>query len=298
MAATALSLVLLSGCTEGSDFQLRDLVPDFAKPKETEAAGSGGAAAAPATASSETVTRDVEAPEIFSAQEAGLWDGRPSLGGVWVAHPDVTDPERVLIRNETNQKFVVGALFRKERDIPGPKLQVSSDAAEALGMLAGAPVALNVVALREETVEVAPVVTEEPVEIVEIPEAEVVESTTLDPIAAATAALDAPAASDTTEIAAATIEPVAAAPAPEPRPVSRLDKPYLQIGIFSVEDNARRVADQMRRAGMIPEVKQGSNSGKSFWRVVVGPAQSSSERRTLLNRIKAEGFKDAYAVSS
>ena len=37
----------------------------------------------------------VEAPDVFQVAEAGLWDGRPSLGGIWVAHPDVTQPERV-----------------------------------------------------------------------------------------------------------------------------------------------------------------------------------------------------------
>ena len=82
------------------------------------------------------VERDIEAPEVFDVTEAGLWDGRPSLGGVWVAHPDVEEPERVIIRNTANGKFVIGALFRRERDIPGPRLQASSDAAAALGMLA------------------------------------------------------------------------------------------------------------------------------------------------------------------
>ena len=84
----------------------------------------------------ELVERDVEAPEVFQVTEPGLWDGRPSLGGVWVAHPDVTEPERVIVRNEANGKFVIGALFRRERDIPGPRMQASSDAAAALGMLA------------------------------------------------------------------------------------------------------------------------------------------------------------------
>ena len=93
---------------------------------------------------------DVQAPEVFQVTEEGLWDGRPSLGGVWVAHPDVADPERVLIRNEATGATVVGALFRRERDVPGPALQVSSDAAEALAMLAGAPEVLSVTALRRE----------------------------------------------------------------------------------------------------------------------------------------------------
>lgn len=104
--------------------------------------------------------RDVEAPEVFQTTEAGLWDGRPSLGGIWVAHPDVTQPERVLIKNTVNNKSVTGALFRRERNLPGPALQVSSSAAEQLGMLAGAPTKVQVVALRRETIEEPPVPVE------------------------------------------------------------------------------------------------------------------------------------------
>lgn len=95
------------------------------------------------------VERDVEAPEVFQTTDKGLWDGRPSLGGIWVAHPDVVDPERAIVRNEDNGKFVIGALFRRESDNPGPAIQVSSEAAEALGMLAGKPATLNVTALRK-----------------------------------------------------------------------------------------------------------------------------------------------------
>lgn len=101
-----------------------------------------------------TVTRDVEMPDVFSTQELALWDGRPSLGGVWVAHPDVTDPERVRISNTVTGQSVEGALFRRERDAPGPRIQVSSEAAKALEILAGQPTELAVVAVREETVEV------------------------------------------------------------------------------------------------------------------------------------------------
>ena len=45
------------------------------------------------------------------------------------------EPERVIIRNQQNGQFVIGALFRRERETPGPRLQVSSDAAAALEML-------------------------------------------------------------------------------------------------------------------------------------------------------------------
>jgi hypothetical protein len=94
--------------------------------------------------------RDIEAPEVFEANEEGLWDGRPSLGGVWVAHPAVTDPQRVLILNKSNGETIVGALFRRERENPGPRIQVSSDAAVELGILAGQPTSLRVVALKRE----------------------------------------------------------------------------------------------------------------------------------------------------
>ena len=54
----------------------------------------------------------------------------------------------------------------------------------------------------------------------------------------------------------------------------------------------------MRKAGMVPVVKKQSSKGKTFWRVLVGPATSSAERSTLLKKIKAEGFTDAYAVTN
>ena len=31
----------------------------------------------------------VETPGVFTVSEDGVWDGRQSLGGVWVAHPNV-----------------------------------------------------------------------------------------------------------------------------------------------------------------------------------------------------------------
>ncbi len=274
IGVSALSIALLAGCDENGQFSLP--LPQ----------GKASASTAGTTKSTKLVERDVEAPEVFSATDQGLWDGRPSLGGVWVAHPDVSEPERVIIRNEANGKFVIGALFRKERDLPGPKLQISSDAAAALSILAGAPAPLNVTALRrEEAPEIAEPAPEQ-TDTVAAP-AEVAE-TTLDPIAAAGAAIEA--------------APVPTAPTPAPtapKPVaSSLSKPFVQLGIFSVEANANRVAKQMRSAGMIPTVKKSQINGKPFWRVVVGPATSKSELNNLIKAIKAEGFSDAYAVTN
>ncbi len=164
------------------------------------------------------VDRDVEAPEVFQTTDTALWDGRPSLGGVWVASPDAVNPERVILRNEANGKFVIGALFRRERDNPGPKLQISSDAAEALGMLAGQPGALNVVALRREDSKAAKATpAAAAASETEIGDVEAVPvEPPVDPIAAAGAALDDADAGATVDAAAV------AAPSddldPTPRP--------------------------------------------------------------------------------
>ncbi|MBO9478081.1 SPOR domain-containing protein [Shimia sp. R11_0] len=233
------------------------------------------------------VERDVEAPEVFSTSESGLWDGRPSLGGVWAAHPDVTDPERVIIRNQSNGKFVIGALFRRERDIPGPRIQVSSDAAAALGMIAGQPVALNVTALRREAVaEETPAAPDSTAEDIS---PSVVEEAPLEPVAAASAAIAA------AEASAATAAKSEVAPKPAS---SSLTKPYVQIGIFSLEANAKRAASQMSGAGLTPLIRKTTSGDKQFWRVLVGPASSKSELKAMTDKVHGVGFTDAYAVTN
>ena len=270
--------ITLAGCEDGKSFN------PF-KPKD-----SGTEAATPASSSStRLVERDVESPEVFQATDDGLWDGRPSLGGVWVAHPDVADPERVIIRNTANGKFVIGALFRRERENPGPKLQISSDAADALGMLAGQPAKLNVTALRrEEVAEEGPTPSDQTLDA-----PETIDETTLDPIASAAAAIDA--VDGKPPVAKPTPAPK---PAATPKPAPSLTKPYIQLGIFSVKSNATKTADNMRKAGMVPLVKEQTSSGKTFWRVLVGPAGNSSERAALLKKIKSLGFSDAYFVTN
>jgi cell division septation protein DedD len=254
------------------------------------------------SSSTKLVERDVESPDAFQVTEDGLWDGRPSLGGVWVAYPDVQDPERVIIRNQSNGKFVIGALFRRERENPGPKMQVSSDAANALGMLAGQPAKLNVTALRREEVpEPTPAVEAGPDPVLAAPEA--IAETKLGPIAGAAAAID---KADAKAAAKTTVKTAAAAPAPLKAPVaapksaasSKLAKPFLQIGIFSVESNANATGNLMRKSGMMPTVTKQESSGKTFWRVIVGPANNKSEADALKKAVEAQGFADAYFVTN
>ena len=274
---------------------------------EKNEAATDEAAAPETSAETALIERDIEAPEVFQVTDAGLWDGRPSLGGVWVAHSDVKDPERVMIRNQANGNFVIGALFRRERENPGPRFQASSDAAEALGMLAGAPAELSVTALRREEVPIAaPATPAEPAA------AEAIEATPLDPVAAvAASAIEKAEATDPpkdkpqpqmsasaiviADPAAAAVSPAAATPAAAK---SSLAKPYIQIGIFSIEANANDTAEMLRKDGIVPVIKKSSSGGKEYWRVLAGPAASATDQKAIQKKVKALGFNDAYAVKN
>lgn len=314
LLAMAAAAVLLAGCEPGAGF--------LAKPPK-----DGSEAAARPQKSTRIVDRDVEAPEVFQVSEEALWDGRPSLGGVWVASPDATDPERVIMRNPANGKFVIGALFKRERDNPGPKLQISSDAAEALGLLAGQPAKVSVTALRrEEAPEATP---DKPLldtnETLAAPagaapagaepgaiDAGGVETMPLDAPPAGKAADKAaeksaektgakakgktaePAPKDTAAVAAAALDAAGAAPAPAakpaaPAPAAGKGRP-IQIGFFSVEANAKRAKDTLAKAGISAEVRKESAKGKDYWTVFArGDAAT-------LKKIKAAGFADAYML--
>ncbi|WP_342075203.1 SPOR domain-containing protein [Yoonia sp. SS1-5] len=290
---------------------------NFAFPTGDEAAEEAPSST-PAPLRTRTTDEDVERPDVFSVSDRGLWDGRPSLGGVWVAHPDVTDPERVIIRNPDNGQSVIGALFRRERENPGPLLQVSSDAAEALGVLAGAPTELSVVALRREEVvtPVAPGTEENPVvadldtavaatPAIAVAAADAVADT--DPIANAAAAIDAADAAVApvvaTALPAVTADVSADAETPPPPPaqapavetVAAVDPGSVQIGVFSVEVNANSTAQDLTNAGIPTSVIPQQSGGRTVWRVISPPGDDAA--RTL-DKIKALGFVDAFAIDS
>ncbi|TVS07118.1 MAG: SPOR domain-containing protein [Rhodobacteraceae bacterium] len=303
--------------------------------------GSSGTTSREGTRSTASIERDVEDPEIFSKRENALWDGRPSFGGVWVAHPDARTPERVIIRNTENGQEAVGSLFTRERVNPGPAFQVSGEAATAIGMLAGAPTMLEVVALRvEEPAPEPEMAPEEPAEAVDVaatgqeperPEPEAVAEAPDDiaqtQIATPTAEAeprrqgllgrifgrrDQQAAPDDSietmpidptspvDQTAMTEAPAAPPPSPVPAaataPASGLERPYIQLGIFSVEDNARNAKRMAQGADLSARVVTGSAQGNSFWRVVVGPASDAAAQRQMLARVKSLGFNDAYTV--
>ena len=301
--AALLGALFVAGCDENGNFAL-----------------SSGATADQDGAATQTTLvrgeRDVERPDIFEVTDRGLWDGRPSLGGVWVAHPDAKDPERVIIRNAENGRSVVGALFRRERENPGPLLQISSDAAEELGVLAGAPTELSVVALRREEVEVpaeenpvvaslaAPVAVE--ATALDEPEGEAapdavapdVVAVTLPPVAAAAAA--------TAETGAAAASAVsAAAPDGDAQAVdisAVLDTPaqplpdgtLAQVGVFSVERNARAAEAAISSAGIGATVLTEEIGGRPVWRVVAGPLADDG----AITQLREMGYPDVFILEA
>ncbi|MBE2275477.1 MAG: SPOR domain-containing protein [Rhodobacteraceae bacterium] len=289
LALAAAGAGLLAACEPGAG--------PLAGPPDAEAAATP-------QKSTRIVDRDVEAPDAFQVTDQALWDGRPSLGGVWVASPDATDPERVIMRNPANGKFVIGALFKRERDNPGPTLQISSDAAEALGLLAGQPGRISVTALRrEEAPETAP---EKP--LLDTNEtlaaaapgaidAGGVETRPLETPAAAgkpggTAEKERKSATETAKVAAGGLEaaaPKATVPAGE-KPAAASGGRPIQIGFFSIEANAQRARDKLAKAGITAEIRKESAKGKDYWTVF-----ARGDTATL-KKIKAAGFADAYLL--
>ena len=104
------------------------------------------------------------------------------------------------------------------------------------------------------------------------------ETATLDPIAAASAAIDE--AEDSVAVA--------------PTSNGSLQNPFVQVGLFSVEENAEAAASSLREAGIVPTVSAGSNGDRQFWRVLVGPMNTADEQATMLRQVRDLGYRDAF----
>ena len=200
---------------------------------------------------------DVEAPEIFNAEGLAYWDGQSSLGGVWITHPNVDQATRVLIKDKYGGKSVIGAIFNRSGDDNEKRMLLSSEAAASLGVEANENRIITVTALRALKT------------VKSIKNKSNVKS----------------AKTKVPSLQNSGGENIA------------LSKPYIQVGIFSIEQNARNTAEVMHQLNIQPTVKEQTSRNKTFWRVIVGPAVDMNERSTLLQKVKAVGFGDAYAVS-
>ena len=300
----------------------------------TSAQSSGPATGQPAGGAI-AVGAEVEAPDVFQLTAKGLWDGRPSLGGVWVAHADVTDPERVVIRNAANGKSITGALFRRERDNPGPSIQAlrrkevelpPPPEAEQSGEPEAEVQAATVDSAPETAPAAAPAAAALAAELAaETPSEPATEAPVAEPAPKkksgglfgflrkkpkADPALDAPVTGGITSgpIEQAPLDPIAGAAAAIDRaeageplsataPAATLKRSYIQIATFTAEANANKAADKAKAAGLTATIIREQGNEKPYWRVLIGPAASVAERDALLARVKEAGFADAYPVT-
>ena len=201
------------------------------------------------TKNTSNITLD-EKPEILDLSASVIWDGEQTLGGNWISHPDVDSPERVLIKNISNGKSIVGAIFQQTKKMKTGPAVISSDAAKALNIAQNDQTKVQIVAVRAaERTSITPTIAE-------------------------------PTKSDGASIG------------------TKLSKPFIQVGIFGVENNANKTKDQMLQLDLPVNILDFQIKGKPYWRVVAGPASSSDNRRSMLKTIKSAGFTDAYFISN
>ena len=201
------------------------------------------------TKNTSNITLD-EKPEILDLSASVIWDGEQTLGGNWISHPDVDSPERVLIKNISNGKSIVGAIFQQTKKMKTGPAVISSDAAKALNIAQNDQTKVQIVAVRAaERTSITPAIAE-------------------------------PTKSDGASIG------------------TKLSKPFIQVGIFGVENNANKTKDQMLKLNLPVNILDFQIKGKLYWRVVAGPASSSDNRRSMLKTIKSAGFTDAYFISN
>ena len=191
-----------------------------------------------------------EKPEILDISSSVIWNGDQTLGGNWISHPDVANPERVLIKNISNGKSIVGAVFQQTKKMKTGSALISSDAAKALDIAQNEKTKVQIVAVR------APEIAN-PSKIIS--------------------------QSNTTNNAS--LEVIAS-------------KPFIQVGIFGFQNNAKKTKDQMLNLNLPVNILDFQIKGKPYWRVVVGPASTSDSRKIMLKTIKSAGFTDAYFVSN
>lgn len=253
----------------------------------------------------ESVEIDVIAPEAFSIIDKALWDGRPTFGGVWIAYADIEQPERVRIQNQTTGKEVIGALYKRERDFPGPKIELSADAAAALGVQAGIPVELTIVALRRKTVEVV-VEAEEP--DMAVPLQRPIPEPTETPTAAETPA-EKPVAVVVPEVETPEVD----VPTPTPIIATNIEETalpavgsaanaadgqgtYLQVSTLQSKSRAEVTVAKLVTAGLNAEIRERQAGEKTLYRIIVGPALTPEALEIMLGVVNELGYTDAIVL--
>lgn len=255
------------------------------------------------------------AEEPFSAQGPVIWDGAETQDGSWIAHPLAKRPERVLVRNLDTGEEAVAAIFRREPEVAGPPIVISSTIARDLGMKPGVAAVLSINALNVTAPQAAAPQPAAPQPVVGEAAPGAV---TVAPLAAPAAAeparpaepaprAEAPRQENT---AAPKSRPARAAAAASPAPQPRREKPapaapahknaplpgsYLQVGTFSVAGNAYKLAERLKARGQPALVVARELSIGAAHIVIIGPLNEGARDKARADAA-AEGIKDAIMI--
>lgn len=146
-----LAVLLLCGCAAEEDTGLAErLIGPPQPPAEQAALLSGGPDEYLDTRRPDRIEAGlVESPELFSESAMALWDGKPTLKGLWVAHPDAPMALRVRMTNPRTGTQIDGALL-PGTPMAGRELLISAEAADALGLRPQVPGEIRLVAVERQ----------------------------------------------------------------------------------------------------------------------------------------------------
>lgn len=205
-------------------------------------------------------------PGAFYAADLALWDGARTLPGIWIAHPMAKTARRVRLTNGETGVRVDAAMFRRDPGLSGPRIVVSSEAAERLGLAPGlaTPITIEGLAYRVDNEAVVAGAEAEPV------------PAPVDVLAEETAGT-----------------PVEPERAPDGAGDITDGRHFIQAGTFVQPGNAALLVEKLRAADL-PVTGLALTVGKrQFTRVLVGPYRTIAERDGALEAVRKLGPADA-----
>ncbi|MDH3666260.1 MAG: SPOR domain-containing protein [Paracoccaceae bacterium] len=315
--ARVLALTLMAGVTGGCmglDQSAQDPAPGVAQK----------AVPAPKTAPRLVLVAD---PDTFQAEDFLLWNGEETLRGRWIAFPDLGAARQVRVTNGETGAVTDAAMLRRDAGAAGPRIIVSSQAADALGLVPGHATQVTIEALTyadpaaveaaaatkpdaepgedlddqqtTEDQEIAqpadpPAEDEAPIEISAIygggEEAEAGADEAGSLVALFGAALEVLSPESTSDPTVPEAE--AAAPLADPAPAAT-GPLYIRAGTFENAIEAEALGADLREAGMTVEIRAPEIDEAEPTQVLVGPYDSVEARDQALEQIRAFVTDDA-----
>jgi rare lipoprotein A len=233
--------------------------------------------------------------------------------GLTAAHPTLPMPVNVRVTNLDNGKSVVLRVNDRGPFRRGRIIDVSAHAAQLLGFYGKGTAKVRVTYLaRSDEPAGTPLDSATATAVAAAPTA-AVQVASLDPVAAAPAAVATPTATPaaarapqpdpSTEVPSPSPEKLDAkfeATADEPPPVTTVPIPavshlYVQLGAFSIKENAERLKNRLSAAGNL-SVSAIDRKGQTLYRVRIGPFDDVSAADSALAAINGLGSNDAKIV--